>query len=130
MWFDIEPKSPISIFEQIVSQVIFNIASGGLTAGDLIPSVRELGVRLQVHPNTAAKAFQALERLGVVAARRGRGMEVTADALKICQAQRHQRVGERIREALREAISSGLAAEEIRRLVDDEIGQGSGKRRS
>jgi GntR family transcriptional regulator len=121
MWFDIHPDSPIPIFEQIVSQVIFNIASGGLEVGALIPSVRDLGMRLTVHPNTVAKAFQELERLGVLTARRGRGMEVTADAPKISQAQRRDRVGKRIREALREAISSGLTAEEVRRLVEEEI---------
>jgi GntR family transcriptional regulator len=128
MWFDIDPKSQIPISEQIVSQVIFNIATGGLEVGALIPSVRKLGEQLTVHPNTVAKAFQALERLGVVEARRGRGMEVTGDAVKICQTERRQRVGKRIREALREAVSSGLSAEEIRRLVEDEIGRVNGKR--
>ena len=129
MWFDIDPKSQVPIFEQIVAQVIFNIATGGLEVGELIPSVRDLGGQLTVHPNTVAKAYQELERLGVVEARRGRGMEVTADARKICQAERRERVGKRIRAALHEAVSSGLSAEEIRRLVEDEIGRGNGKRR-
>jgi GntR family transcriptional regulator len=129
MLFDIDPNSPIPIFEQIVSQVIFNIASGGLEVGDLIPSVRDLGMRLTVHPNTVAKAFQQLERLGVVSARRGRGMEVTADAAKICQAYRREIVGKRIRETLREAVSSGLAPETVRRLVEEELGRVNGKRR-
>jgi GntR family transcriptional regulator len=129
MLFDIDPNSPIPIFEQIVAQVIFNIASGGLEVGALIPSVRELGTRLTVHPNTVAKAFQELERLGVLAARRGRGMEVTPDALKVCQSRRRDIVGKRIRAALREAVSSGLSGEEIRRLVEDEISRSNGKRR-
>ncbi|HEY7330580.1 MAG TPA: GntR family transcriptional regulator [Gemmataceae bacterium] len=129
MWFNIHPESPIPIFEQIVSQVIFNIAAGGLAAGDLIPSVRDLGRELTVHPNTVAKAFGELERLGVVTARRGRGMEVTPDAAKICHLQRRERVGKRIREALREAVSSGLSAEEIRRLVEEETGRSNGRRR-
>jgi GntR family transcriptional regulator len=129
MWFDIHPDSPIPIFEQIVTQVIFNIASGGLEVGALIPSVRELGMRLTVHPNTVAKAFQDLERMGVLAARRGRGMEVTADALKVCQTRRRDIIAKRIREALREAVSSGLSADEVRRLVEDEIGRVNGKRR-
>lgn len=130
MWFDIDPKSQIPLFEQIVSQVIFNIASGGLAVGDLIPSVRKLGGQLTVHPNTVAKAFQELERLGIVAERRGRGMEVTADAPKICHTQRLLRVAEHIREALRQALSSGLSAKEILQLVEDEIERGDGKRRS
>lgn len=130
MLFDIQPNSAIPIFEQIVSQVIFNIASGGLEAGELIPSVRELGTRLTVHPNTVAKAFAELERLGVLTARRGRGMEVTPDAIKVCQTRRRDIVGNRIRETLREAVTSGLSHEEIRRLVEDEIGRTNGKRRS
>lgn len=122
MWFDIDPKSQVPIFEQIVSQVIFNIAAGGLEVGALIPSVRDLGGQLTVHPNTVAKAYQELERIGVVEARRGRGMEVTPDAPKIAQARRRDIVSKRIRAALREAASSGLSAEEIRHLVEDEIG--------
>ena len=129
MLFDIHPDSPIPIFEQIVAQVIFNIASGGLEVGALIPSVRDLGMRLTVHPNTVAKAFQELDRLGILTARRGRGMEVTPDAVKACRSRRRDIVGKRIREALREAVSSGLSAEEVRRLVEDEIGRGNGRRR-
>lgn len=128
MWIDIHPDSPIPIFEQIVAQVIFNIASGGLEVGGLIPSVRELGMRLTVHPNTVAKAFQELERLGVLTARRGRGMEVTTDAVKVCQSRRRNIVGTRICEALREALSSGLTAEEVRRLVEEEISRVNSKK--
>lgn len=130
MWFDINFNSPVPIFEQIVWQVIFHIASGGKAVGDLIPSVRKLAPDLGIHPNTVAKAYQALERLGVITERRGRGMEVTADAPKICQAERRKRVGDRIREALREAVASGLSAEEIRRLVEDEIGRVNSRRYS
>jgi len=130
MWFDIRPDSPDSICEQIVAQVIFNVASGGLEVGSLIPSVRELGARLMVHPNTVAKAYQELERMGVLTVRRGRGMEVAPDALKLCQAERHNRVRRRIREALREAITSGLPREEVRRLIEEElVNQSNGKRR-
>jgi GntR family transcriptional regulator len=130
MWFDIHPDSPVSICEQIVAQVIFNVASGGLEVGSLIPSVRELGARLTVHPNTVAKAYQELERMGVLTVRRGRGMEVAADALKLCQTERRKRVRQRIREALHEAISSGLPHEEVRRVVEEELAShDDGKRR-
>jgi GntR family transcriptional regulator len=129
MWFDIHPDSPIPIYEQIVTQVIFGVASGSLAVGELIPSVRELGHRLVVHPNTVAKAFQELERQGVVRARRGKGMEVTAEAPQLCRSRRQEIIRDRIREALREAIGSALAPEEIRRLVEDELSRINGKRR-
>jgi GntR family transcriptional regulator len=129
MLFNIHPDSPIPIFEQIVRQVIFSIASGAVGVGDLIPSVRDLGVRLTVHPNTVAKAFQELERKGVVAARRGKGMEVTPEAPGLCREYRQEKVRERIREALREAASSGLTPGAVQALVEEELYRVNGKRR-
>ena len=127
--FRVRPDSPISIYEQIVAQVAFGIASGGLEVGDLIPSVRDLAQRLLVHPNTVARAFQELERRGVVAARRGRGMEVTPEAPAACRNLRQEIVRGRIREALREAVSSSLPPEEVRQLVEEELAKANGERR-
>src|SRR5436190_17871355 len=121
MLFDIQPHSPVPIYEQIVAQVTFGIASGALEPGTLIPSVRDLAQRLVVHPNTVARAFQELERNGVVAARRGRGMEVTPEAPAAARAQRQAIVRARIRAALREAASSALPQEEVRQLVEEEL---------
>jgi GntR family transcriptional regulator len=124
---DIEPGSSIPIYEQIVAQVIFSVASGSLVVGELIPSVRELGERLQVHPNTVARAFQELERRGVVTARRGRGMEVTAEAPRLCHGARRDIVRQRIRDALREASSSAMDPADVRRLVEEELARANGK---
>ncbi len=76
------------VYEQIVTQVIFAVATGVLDPGTMIPSVRELGQRLLVHPNTVAKAFGELERQGVILPVRGKGMEVTAPAPVLCRARR------------------------------------------
>jgi GntR family transcriptional regulator len=127
MLYRIEPDSSIPIYEQIVAQVIFGVASGSLEVGRRIPSVRELAGILTVHPNTVARAFQELERRGVVTARRGKGMEVTPEAPKLCRGARQDIVRGRIREALREAASSALSAEEIRRLVDEELARVNGQ---
>jgi GntR family transcriptional regulator len=129
MLFDIQPKSPVPIYEQIVAQVTYGIASGGLEVGRLIPSVRELAQNLLVHPNTVARAFLELERKGILESKRGRGMEVTAAAPGICRNQRDDLVRGRIREALREAASSALSPEEIRQLVDEELARVNGQKR-
>lgn len=121
MLIALQPQSAVPIYEQIVGQVIFAIASGGLMPGSLVPSVRELAARLLVHPNTVAKAFQELERRGVVTARRGVGMEVTAEAPELCRQARQEIVRGHVREALRAAVSAALPADEIRKLIDDEF---------
>jgi GntR family transcriptional regulator len=129
MILDIHPDSPVPIYEQIVVQVTFGVAAGALEVGTLIPSVRELAQRLLVHPNTVARAFQELERRGVVTARRGRGMEVTPEAPAACRARRQEIVRGRIRDALREAASSALHPEEVRALVEEELSRVNGQRR-
>src|SRR5438105_6748684 len=103
MLFSIQADGQVPIYEQIVAQVIYGVAAGTLEVGTLIPSVRDLAQQLLVHPNTVARAYQELERAGVVTARRGRGMEVTEEAPAACQSRRQEIVRGRIREALREA---------------------------
>jgi GntR family transcriptional regulator len=128
MIFDIEPDGPVPIYEQIVAQVIYGVAAGALEPGLLIPSVRELAERLLVNPNTVARAFEHLERDGVLTPRRGRGMEVTAEAASLCRARRQDLVRQRIRTALREAASSALTPDQIRKIVDEELTRVNGKR--
>ena len=130
MLLDIQPDSPVPIYEQIVAQVTFGIASGAVEVGSLIPSVRELAQRLLVNPNTVARAFQELERSGVITPKRGLGMEVTVEAPAACRAQRRDIVRGRIRQALREAASSALEPDEIRKLVDEELSRANGRRQS
>jgi GntR family transcriptional regulator len=95
----------------------------------LLPSVRELGPRVLVHPNTVAKAYQELERLGVIIARRGKGMEVTSEAPALCQERRSGIVRQHIRDALHEAVASALPPDEIRDLVEQELARANGQRR-
>lgn len=121
MILHIQADSPVPIFEQIVNQVIFAVAAGDVAVGEMIPSVRELAHKALVHPNTVAKAVQELERLGVVRARRGVGMEVTEDGPESARSLRRERVRGRLRAALREAVASALSADEVRRLVDEEF---------
>jgi GntR family transcriptional regulator len=129
MILDIEPKSPVPIYEQIVSQIIFGVASGALEPGAMIPSVRDLATEIVVNPNTVARAWQELERRGVVEAKRGKGMEVTSEAPGICRTQRQEIIRQRVRDTLREAVSSHLPADDIRKLLDDELARANGQRR-
>jgi GntR family transcriptional regulator len=130
MWFELQPHSPVPIYEQIVGGVIFSIASGGLAAGEIIPSVRETAQRILAHPNTVARAYQELERRGVLTPRRGVGMEVAADAPRLCREQRQEIVRSQVRDALRSAVASALTAAEIRRLVDEELHAVNGEARA
>lgn len=130
MLLNIRPDSTVPIYEQIVAQLTYAIAAGAIEPGTLIPSVRELSQQLLVNPNTVARAIQELERRGTITARRGLGMEVTAQAPATCQDLRQELVRGRVREALREAHSSALSPEEVRAIVEEELSRVNGQRRS
>lgn len=126
MWDTVTDGSPVPIYEQIVARVAFVIAAGDVEPGGLIPSVRDLAQKVLVHPNTVAKAYGELERQGILVARRGRGMEVTPEAPKLCRDLRKEIIRGQLRHALREAFSSRLTHSEIRQLVQDELRHAAG----
>ena len=76
--FSINTGSTEPIYRQLIEQVRRRIASGQLSAGQEIPSVRELAQTLAVHPMTVSKAFGLLEVEGLLERRRGLSMVVAA----------------------------------------------------
>jgi GntR family transcriptional regulator len=76
--FQLNPKSGVPIYRQIQDLVRYGIASGLLTAGEQLPTVRSLAVELSVNPNTVIKAYSELEREGVLTTEQGSGTFVAA----------------------------------------------------
>jgi GntR family transcriptional regulator len=76
--FSINTGSSEPIYRQLVEQVRRRIAAGQLSAGQEIPSVRELAQTLAVHPMTVSKAYSLLEAQGLLERRRGLSMVVAA----------------------------------------------------
>jgi GntR family transcriptional regulator len=72
----IDPSNHVPIYLQIVEGVRAAIACGTLRAGEPLPSLRSFAIELKVNPNTVQRAFDELERAGVVYPRRGLGMYV------------------------------------------------------
>ena len=117
-------------YEQIVSQVIFGVASGRLRPGEMLPGVRDVALPNVINFNTVAKAYQELERQGVVLSRAGpRHGGDGGGAGRLSHGSGKEIVQNRIREALREAVHSALTADEVRRLVEEELARANGKRR-
>ena len=75
----VDPHSPIPIFQQIADYLRGAVAAGVYRAGEPIPSLRALAVELTVNPNTVQRAFEQLEREGLIQTRKGLGMFVTED---------------------------------------------------
>ncbi|WP_242217052.1 GntR family transcriptional regulator [Bacillus cereus group sp. BfR-BA-01380] len=83
MKIEFSPNIPIYI--QVMEYIKKEIATGHLSPGSKIPSVRELAGELQVNPNTIQRTFQELEREGIVVTRRGMGRYVATEGEKIME---------------------------------------------
>ena len=64
------------IYVQLIDQVRRYVASGRLTAGQPLPSVRELGQKLGVNPMTVSKAYRLLEAESILVSQRGIGLVI------------------------------------------------------
>jgi GntR family transcriptional regulator len=76
VYFQIHPSSGVPIYRQLMDQIKALVASGRLAAGDMLPSVRQLGQDLQINQMTVSKAYSLLEREGAVERIRGQGMRI------------------------------------------------------
>ena len=111
--FDIDLQSRTPIYEQLYKRVVELTVKKHLRPGDKLPSVRELDKTLGVNPNTVSKAFQNLERDGMIYSLPGRGSFISdknSDIIKLAAA-------EKFTLAAREAAAAGLTAEELTEII-------------
>jgi GntR family transcriptional regulator len=77
MIFQINFKSGLPVYLQLVDQVKAAAASGALHTGEPLPSIRPLAEQLRVNRNTIAKAYAELEAQGVIETLPGKGCFLT-----------------------------------------------------
>ena len=127
MLISVDPSNGLAIYDQIVRQIKFAIASEAVLPGELVPSVRELSKQVAVNPNTVARAYRELQSDGVLESVRGTGLQVTKAAPKQCRSARDSLIRERLRMVLREAQLSQLEVDEIRELAEAELTKLNGR---
>ena len=127
MIISVDASNGLAIYDQIVRQIKFAVASEVLLPGELIPSVREMAKHTAVNPNTVSRAYRELQSEGILEVVRGTDLEVTAAAVKQCRKDRQGLIQDRLRAVLKEAQQSQLEFDEIRQLVETELALLNGK---
>ena len=118
MLASIDIHSSVAVYVQIENQVQFAIASGKMKPGDQLPSVRELSERLEVNPNTVAKAYRDLEVMGLLYTRRGMGVFINKGVEAKCREDVRRRLVGRLHEVTAESKAAGLSVAEVREIID------------
>ena len=113
----IDPKNHVPIFKQIAAHLRKQIDEGVHKPGESLPSLRVMAVDIQVNPNTVQRAYELLEREGIVESRRGIGVFVKkADRRR---QNRNEKTARRdFAKIIHQAIDAGLSSDRIRQVYD------------
>jgi GntR family transcriptional regulator len=108
-----------AIYLQIADLVRDKILTGQWAPGEKILSVRDLGMEVQVNPNTVVRSYEILEQQNVIFNRRGLGFFVSEDAVLRIRAMRRERfLSNDLPELIRTMHLLGVTPEEVQKQYD------------
>ncbi|MFD1356458.1 GntR family transcriptional regulator [Fictibacillus halophilus] len=108
MILNLDPRSNTPIWEQVVHQIKELILKEILQPEDKLPSVRELSGTLLINPNTVSKAYQELERQGIIETLRGKGTFVSASITPRADEQKIAEMKQQIKQLVIDASYLGI----------------------
>jgi len=109
----LDMHSGVPVYRQIIDQVVAGIATGAVTGGDQLPTVRQLAVDLSINPNTVIRAYRELEIRGILETQQGTGTFISHQTLERDDAERRRRLSQLVSEFVARAGSEGFTVEEI-----------------
>ena len=105
--------SGMPVYRQIMDQVRGGVASGALSAGDQLPTVRQLAVDLAINPNTVVRAYRELELGGLLETHQGTGTFISAQKMKRADAQRERQLEQIVADSVARAGAAGFTLDEL-----------------
>jgi len=121
---NIQPAAAEPIYRQIMAQLRRLIASGQLSPGATLPSVRDVAICHAINPMTVSRAYSLLENEGLLERQRGRGMAVASHRRRAQSDDRRlEHLDNALHELARQAQELDLPArsvlERLREIMED-----------
>jgi GntR family transcriptional regulator len=111
--FHLDTKSSVPVYRQIIDQVLGALASGRVSGGKQLPTVRQVAVDLSINPNTVIRAYRELEIRGIVSTQQGIGTFITPNRVEPDEAERQRLLSELVGEFMARAGATGFSADEV-----------------
>src|SRR5437867_9532641 len=117
--FQLDLRSGVPVYRQIIDQVLVAVASGAFQGGDQLPTVRQMAVDLAINPNTVSRAYRELEIRGILTTQQGTGTFITPAKVDPDDAERQRRLSQLVGEFVAHAGGAGFTLREVMdRLVE------------
>lgn len=118
----IDFRSGLPIYTQIVNQVQSQIASGIIKPGDQLPTVRALAEELRVNFNTVARAYRIMDEARIISTQQGRGTYITEKPPpNVSEKLRRETLEALTHRYISEATRLEFSKSEIRQMVSDQL---------
>ncbi len=121
--FQLDLRSGVPVYRQIMDQVLAGIAAGRLTAGNQLPTVRQLAVDLSINPNTVIRAYRELEIRGFLDTHQGSGTFVGIQRVEQDDAERQRKLDGIVSDVVARAGAEGFTAQQVIERLQDMLSE-------
>jgi GntR family transcriptional regulator len=103
----------VPVYRQIIDQIRGAIASGALSTGDQLPTVRQLAVDLAINPNTVVRAYKELDLSGQLETHQGTGTFISAQKSAHPADERERQLSQIVADAVARAGAAGFTLDQL-----------------
>ncbi len=114
----IKSQGTLAIYEQIVNQLKNAIVTGELKAGEALPSIRALASELEISVITTKRAYEELEKEGLIRSVAGKGFYVCEYNKDYLKEKQLMMLEKRLAEILTDCRRAGLSEEDILEMTE------------
>jgi GntR family transcriptional regulator len=127
--FELDMRSGVPVYRQLIDQVNSSLASGRVSPGDQLPTVRQAAVDLAINPNTVIRAYRELEIRGILSTQQGTGTFVTDAQVEESKVERERRLTRLVDEFAARAGRESFTIEELIARLEEMLPEKPAKRR-
>ena len=122
MNLEIDFRSGIPIYLQVVERIQERLAAGQLTPGDQLPTVRSLAAELRVNFNTIARAYRIMDESGIISTQQGRGTYILeTPGPQVLGSLRAKALQDLTRRYIVDAERLGAAPDELNNILNEQL---------
>ena len=122
LMLQIDFRSGLPIYTQIVNQVQAQVAGGILQPGDQLPTVRALAEELRINFNTVARAYRILDEARIISTQQGRGTYITEiPPPKVTERLRKESLAALTQRYISEAMRLEFTKDEISGMIKEQL---------
>ena len=118
MQFVVSGQSTLTIYEHIIGQVKTAIVAGVIKQGDMLPSIRSLAKDLQISVITTKRAYEELEKEGLIYSVTGKGFYVCEQNTDLLREKKLAMAEKHMLDCIKECREAGMEREDIMEMVE------------